>query len=1134
MQNSLPIVASAPSRALRLWHRLVTLALALVVLLWLIIIGMTVALKFWVAPNIDSLRPRIESFATQQMQLPVRIGSIRTLPSDSLLGLPSFELAQVRVLSAGDALANAPEPLLELARVTVSVSPMSLLQLKVEQLSLDALHLQVLRDKTGAWAIAGIASKPSQEPSTALNWLLSQKEIVLTHSRIDVLDDYLKQPRLSLQDAQLVLRSGMSSHHIRIDAVPPTGWGNSIQLMGQFRQPLLVKHKTDWSSWSGNLYASVIRPNPDKFKTYLPASMGPKLAPYLPWLAQTEQIEAWGQLERGQLTSMDALAVNIPHLASRVRVHVKDLNAAAGIQIRADADLAHVHAAGKVNATWQQGKLSVQADIQQFDLTQLHHYVPATAPEAARQFWQSAFKQGTARNVRANFSALVKKNASSDTSLLSAPDTVFDVIGTLHDADFVLDRTGAWPALEKSQAAFDLKSSPAGLQLDITRIDTHFAGLATKGNVRIADLRKPVVDVHVEAKAPAMTWLSALKATPYKTQMPPQLAQLEADGLLGMQLTLQLPLNDLTQSHVTGIVTADALAAKLHPAAPPLSSLKGHIRFTDKEMSTTRITGKLLGGDFALAGQLGRAQPITLNVQGALRIEELAAWLRSNPALAASQPQLVAQTQAQIQALVARLKGQTSYKLQANAPANSANTLRALQVQLDTDLVGLASELPAPLAKAADTAWPLRWSLAGDTMQLQISDFLNYDKQASNGQLYARMQEIDLDAWRNMWSKAVPPVASNATPLPPTPPPATLTLSPTLPVTILALEAKQVVVASRRFDHVVLGASHMGGAWRVNAQAQDFDGYFEYRPGQLMARLAHVRIPDSTSKAQVEQLLTDRIDSLPALDVVIDSFELAGKKLGRLDIQAANQRATSSLTSRSKQEWRLQKLWLTNPDASFKAAGVWDGERVDLQSLNVDINDSGDLLQRLGMPNVIKNGKGTLVGRVGWRGTPLSPHYTSMAGQLKLTMDKGQFLKIDPGAGRLLSVLSLQALPRRLSLDFRDVFSEGFAFDSVAGDAFIAGGIISTNNLQMKSLLAAVQIEGTADIAKETQDLRALVLPDINAGGVSLLAAILNPVVGAVTYLSQWLLGKPLSAAATKSYRIEGSWADPKVTQIKP
>jgi len=151
---------------------------------------------------------------------------------------------------------------------------------------------------------------------------------------------------------------------------------------------------------------------------------------------------------------------------------------------------------------------------------------------------------------------------------------------------------------------------------------------------------------------------------------------------------------------------------------------------------------------------------------------------------------------------------------------------------------------------------------------------------------------------------------------------------------------------------------------------------------------------------------------------------------------------------------------------------------------------------------------------------------------LQLNIERGQFLKADPGAARLLGVLNLQALPRRLALDFRDVFSEGFAFDFVRGNARIEQGVLTTNNLQMKGVNAAVLMEGSADLAREQQDLKVVVVPEINAGTASLLATAINPAVGLGSFLAQWLLRQPLQSATTQEFRITGGWADPQVEKV--
>jgi len=112
------------------------------------------------------------------------------------------------------------------------------------------------------------------------------------------------------------------------------------------------------------------------------------------------------------------------------------------------------------------------------------------------------------------------------------------------------------------------------------------------------------------------------------------------------------------------------------------------------------------------------------------------------------------------------------------------------------------------------------------------------------------------------------------------------------------------------------------------------------------------------------------------------------------------------------------------------------------------------------------------------------------------------------------------------------VFSEGFSFDFVRGDVRIDQGVATTNNLQMKGVNAAVLMEGRADIARETQDLHVVVVPEINAMTASLVATAINPVVGLGSFLAQVFLRGPLIEAATQEFQIDGTWSDPRVTKL--
>ena len=422
-----------------------------------------------------------------------------------------------------------------------------------------------------------------------------------------------------------------------------------------------------------------------------------------------------------------------------------------------------------------------------------------------------------------------------------------------------------------------------------------------------------------------------------------------------------------------------------------------------------------------------------------------------------------------------------------------------------------------------------------------------------------KLASVNVDAWEKIFSSTVrlgSAVTSTTTPTTAVSNPSQQALS-YLPNRI-ALRANELLVGGRKLNNLVIGGTRDGTLWRANLDAAELNGYVEFRQpgssnaGRVYARLSRLNLGPATA-SDVESLLDEQPANIPALDIIVDDLELRGKKLGRIEIDAINLAGQASSSAR---EWRLRKFDVTLPEAVLRANGNWvavnaqtpgagvgtgrplrAGERSaerrrTVMNFDLTLLDSGELLKRLGMNDVVRQGKGKMVGQVAWLGSPLTLDYPSMAGQFNVNIEAGQFLKADPGLAKLLGVLSLQSLPRRLALDFRDVFTEGFAFDFVRGDVSINQGLAATNNLQMKGVNAAVLMEGSADIAKETQDLKVVVVPEINAGTASLITAVINPVVGLGTFLAQIFLRQPLIKAATQEFHIDGTWADPRVTKV--
>jgi uncharacterized protein YhdP len=354
----------------------------------------------------------------------------------------------------------------------------------------------------------------------------------------------------------------------------------------------------------------------------------------------------------------------------------------------------------------------------------------------------------------------------------------------------------------------------------------------------------------------------------------------------------------------------------------------------------------------------------------------------------------------------------------------------------------------------------------------------------------------------------------------------------------LSLRVRELVLAGKPVANVVAGATRQpSGRWIANLASDHVSGAVAWWPGvaaqpaaagRLSARLARLSIPDS-QETDVAQFFDAPPAEMPALDLVADDFEIGGHSLGHLELAASNAGGA----------WQLRKLQIVNPDGRMAATGAWTREaagpahRMRLE-LALDFEDAGRLLTRLGLPGTVRGGAGRLEGGIGWRGSPFAIDYPSLAGNLKLAVQRGQFLKVDPGSGRLLGVMSLQALPRRIALDFRDIFTEGFAFDSISATARLEAGTLATTDFKMRGLAATVLIEGQANLQAETQSLRVLVLPDVNAGSASLVYALLaNPAVGLGTFLAQMLLRDPLSKAFSFGYDVSGSWADPQVRRLE-
>lgn len=812
------------------------------------------------------------------------------------------------------------------------------------------------------------------------------------------------------------------------------------------------------------------------------------------------------------------------------------------------------------------GVLDLSTTLTRAAATEVHRYMPLSVGADARRYVREAIRGGAADRVEFR----VRGDLWDLPFHQPGADGEFRITAALKGVDFAylppyLQEAGApaWPALKGVDGQLVLERASlklGGLSAGVDGLPKLRLG---EGEVRIPDLMQaPRVEVGARTQGPAAEVLQFVQGSPLDGLLSGALSKATGTGSTAVAFKLQLPLERPEQFTLQGSVQLAGNDLRITPDAPLLERSSGSIAFTERGFRLADARARLYGGDVVLEGGL---QP---DARGVSRVE------------------FRGQGSATAEGLRDGGLGFVS-RLFASASGSAAYTARlgfrggAPEISVTSSLQGLAVNLPAPLSKMAEDVLPLRYdnTVVGlvseggdevartDRLAVEIGPgvqpllSLQYERDVTGAEprvlrgslgvgLQAgetallppqgvaanlRLARIDVDAWEQVFS-AASGVDVRGTATGPGAAPAQAASLSYLP-TVLAVRAGQVDLDGRRFSNVVLGGSREGTQWRANIDADELNGYVEYRQGaggnagSVYARLARLDLAPSAA-ADVEQLL-QQPSSVPALDITVENLVLSGRQLGLVDIQAVN-RGTGR-----QREWRLNRLNVRVPEARLIASGNWaatgdeGAARRTRLDFRLDVDDAGKLLTRFGRAGVVRGGSGHIEGEIGWLGSPFTLDYPSLSGEMAASFESGQFLKVEPGAAKLLGVLSLQALPRRLSLDFRDVFSEGFAFDFVRGDAKIAQGVATTNNLQMKGVNAAVLMEGSADIVREQQDLKVVVVPDLNAGTASLIATAINPAIGLGTFLAQFLLREPLQSATTQQFLISGGWADPKVEKVE-
>jgi uncharacterized protein (TIGR02099 family) len=766
------------------------------------------------------------------------------------------------------------------------------------------------------------------------------------------------------------------------------------------------------------------------------------------------------------------------------------------------------------------GVVDLSAQLSRADGRNTSKYLPLSTimGERAREWVAAAVQAGTASDAR-----LRLKGDLRDFPFTDPQKGTFQVAAKV--SGVVLDYTSGWPRIENIEGDLAFERD----RIDILGRSGSILGVGL-ANVRVAlpSMLDPEPRLLVDgtAEGPTALFLDYIRQSPVRRMVEGATDGMTSLGRGKLRLHLELALRAMPKSKVAGEYQFSGNAVTVDPRLPPIERATGRVSFTESSITVHDVRGQLFGDQVRITGGSKPGSSVVVTAEGRATVEGMRPvfdhpWRR-------------------------RLAGASRYS--ATVAIKDGRT----QLTFESPLEGVSSSLPAPLVKAAGDTLPLRIDVLPGEGRDRISialgppagrvvaaEFLRASSpppQAPAGGA-AAPAAAPLQAHRSVVTFY--PAAGET---PRIPERRGMTLRGTLPaleldrwLPLLAegggagegvsydLKIGVLDALGKRMRAASLQGVTDGAGWSTSISATEFAGDLVYRTegsGRLVARLTRFSLPEDSPGAKPGESLKE----LPALDIVADEFTHRGRKLGRVEVQARHE----------GKDWRLDKVAVTNSDSALSGTGLWKPGEASRTSINfkLEVNDVGKFLDRFGYPEHLKGGHAKLEGPISWNADPLSLDYASLTGNLQMQAEDGQFLEIEPGIGKLVSLMSLQMLPRRAAGDFRDVFGKGFQFDRINSAMTIERGVMAMKEFHMRGPAADVTMTGKVDLSLETQNLNVKVIPQLG-DTASTVVGFINPIAGVVTLFAGRVMKNPLGKLFAYDYVITGTWTDPKIEKVQ-
>jgi uncharacterized protein (TIGR02099 family) len=640
--------------------------------------------------------------------------------------------------------------------------------------------------------------------------------------------------------------------------------------------------------------------------------------------------------------------------------------------------------------------------------------------------------------------------------------------------------------------------------------------------VTIPDMRRPLLTLKADTQGPLAGVVDYLRQAPLiSAHLGPDFERIEVrDGVGAIDAELDLPLKDLGAFALDSSLEIADGRISIAGFGPEISEINGVIDASESTVAAQGVEAVFLGGpvtaSLAPSDEIGYRAELT--VDGETTAEAVA------ESFSLPHEDLLA--------------GQTRWRGRLMMPALDPLATTPTRIRIESNLAGVALRFPEPLAKppsepsnltveiefAADRRLEMTGNL-GATRRFVLSfrttesglEFARGAIRFGGGEpslpiqagilVDGQLEVLQLDEWLALSGRS--------------------TLGRVGPLFLGA----DVDVADFHAFGQQLGATSLrvqrGTAdWRIDVDSEPIAGEIvvprdETGRAPILADMSRVYL----AAAEGGDLSGVDPKTLSGLKLDAREFGIGTRQLGKV----------TAVVEPDPRGLVLSQFTSETPNFKTELSGSWlEGSLATRTSIDARITSSDveAALGELGLDPVIAGESAEVTAAVYWDAAPGGDWLDHLNGEVHLSVETGSLREIDPGAGRVVGLMSIAALPRRLLLDFRDVFEEGFAFDEIGGDFKIIDGNAFTNNLRFGGPAAEIYVVGRTGL-RERDYRQQIVVTSEPSNMLPTVAGLLGgPGAGAALFVFTRLFKEPLKGIGRASYCLEGSWEAPVVEPI--